>query len=265
MTKTPAVPVAAATIMLLRDGTPGLEVFMVVRHHQIDFASGALVFPGGKVDTSDADPRLRAHCRGADGLDDAHLALRVAAIREAYEECGVLLAYPRSAGTLLPGQRLKALHDYREKLEKKTAFLIDMLLAEELELACDRLVPFAHWITPPMVPKRFDTHFFLVVAPYDQLAAHDGRESVDSVWITPQQVLADADAKKATVIFPTRLNVQKLGRATTVADAVAAAMREPIVTVQPVAGETAQGRVLRIPIEAGYGGTEFVVEGMPRA
>jgi 8-oxo-dGTP pyrophosphatase MutT (NUDIX family) len=265
MDKTPAAAVPAATVLLLRDGTPGLEVFMVVRHHQIDFASGALVFPGGKVDKSDADPRLRDHCRGVDGLDDATLALRVAAIREAYEECGVLLAYPRRGGTLLPGARLKALHAYREKLEKKTAFLLDLLLAEELELACDRLVPFAHWITPPLVPKRFDTHFFLVVAPADQLAAHDGRESVDSVWITPQQVLLDADAKKSTVIFPTRMNVQKLGRATTVADAVAAAMSEPIVTVLPEVGQTPQGRVLRIPIEAGYGVSEVLVEGMPRA
>jgi 8-oxo-dGTP pyrophosphatase MutT (NUDIX family) len=265
MTKEPAAAVPAATILLLRDGAPGLEVFMVVRHHQIDFASGALVFPGGKVYQSDTDPRLRAHCRGAEGLDDATLALRVAAIREAYEECGVLLAYPRSANALLPGARLKALHAYREKLEKKTAFLIDLLLAEDLDLACDRLVPFAHWITPPMVPKRFDTHFFLVVAPADQLAAHDGRESVDSIWITPRQVLADADANKATVIFPTRMNVQKLGRATNVADALAAAKAERIVTVQPEVGQTPAGRVLRIPIEAGYGVSEVLVEGMPRA
>ena len=265
MNKTPVAAVPAATVLLLRDGTPGLEVFMVVRHHQIDFASGALVFPGGKVDKSDADPKLRAHCRGAEGIDDATLALRVAAIREAYEECGVLLAYPRGGDALLPGTRLKALHAYREKLEKKTAFLIDLLLAEEIELACDRLVPFAHWITPPLVPKRFDTHFFLVVAPEDQLAAHDGRESVDSIWITPRQVLADADANKATVIFPTRMNVQKLGRATTVAAALSAAKTERIVTVLPEVGQTPQGRVLRIPIEAGYGVSEVLVEGMPRA
>ncbi|HUN49527.1 MAG TPA: hypothetical protein VMU42_00345, partial [Candidatus Sulfotelmatobacter sp.] len=116
MSKTPAVAVPAATVLLLRDGAPGLEVFMVVRHHQIDFASGALVFPGGKVDQGDADPGLRARCRGAEGIDDATLALRVAAIREAYEECGVLLACPRGAAGLVPGARLKALHGWREKL-----------------------------------------------------------------------------------------------------------------------------------------------------
>ncbi|HUN52370.1 MAG TPA: hypothetical protein VMU42_14695, partial [Candidatus Sulfotelmatobacter sp.] len=101
--------------------------------------------------------------------------------------------------------------------------------------------------------------------PEDQLAVHDGRESVDSVWITPRQVLADADAKKATVIFPTRMNVQKLGRAENVAAALAAARRERIVTVQPEVGQTPAGRVLRIPIEAGYGVDEVLVEGMPRA
>ena len=89
----PLIP--AATIMLLRDGAPGLEVFMVVRHHQIDFASGALVFPGGKLDEGDKSSSIRARCDGADGVSDAELAIQVAAIREAFEECGVLLARPK--------------------------------------------------------------------------------------------------------------------------------------------------------------------------
>jgi len=88
----PPVPVPSATIMLLRDGDTGLEVFMVKRHHQIDFASGALVFPGGKLAAGDRDPALRALCDGAEALTDDELALRAGAIREAFEESGILLA-----------------------------------------------------------------------------------------------------------------------------------------------------------------------------
>ena len=93
MTSTPpATPLASATILLLRDDRGPLEVFMVERHHRIDFATGALVFPGGKIEAGDADEALRAHCAGAEGLDDKALALRVGAVRETFEECGVLLA-----------------------------------------------------------------------------------------------------------------------------------------------------------------------------
>jgi 8-oxo-dGTP pyrophosphatase MutT (NUDIX family) len=264
MSDAPAKPLPSATVLLLRDGSAGLEVFMVVRHHQIDFASGALVFPGGKVDKTDADASLRGRCRGAEAFDGAALELRIAAIREAFEECGVLLAYPRGGTMLVPGTRLQALFAYREQLEKKTITIADMLRQEDLELACDRLVPFAHWITPKPLPKRFDTYFFLVTAPPDQLAAHDGRESVDSIWIAPSKVLADADAKKATLVFATRMNLVKLGRSGTTADALAAAARERIVTVMPEIAESPRGRVLRIPLEAGYGVSEVAVEGMAR-
>src|SRR3569623_418678 len=92
-TITESTPKPAATIMLLRDGRQGLEVFMVLRHQQIDFAGGALVFPGGKVHSADHDPELHAHCRGLTGLIAEQAALRGAAIRETFEECGLLLAY----------------------------------------------------------------------------------------------------------------------------------------------------------------------------
>jgi hypothetical protein len=114
-------------------------------------------------------------------------------------------------------------------------------------------VPFAHWITPEFMPKRFDTWFFLVAAPEDQVAVHDGREGVDSVWIRPADAIAEAEAGRRIIIFPTLLNVQKLGRSASVAEALAAAHREPIVTVLPRVFETAAGSVLRIPAEAGYG------------
>jgi hypothetical protein len=123
---------------------------------------------------------------------------------------------------------------------------------EDLELACDALVPFAHWITPEFMPKRFDTWFFLVAAPPDQVAVHDGHESVDSVWIRPQDAVAEAESGRRTIIFPTLLNVKKLGRSASVADAIAAARRDPIVTVLPTLADTERGKMMLIPIEAGY-------------
>ncbi|HYM32260.1 MAG TPA: hypothetical protein VEU47_13225 [Candidatus Cybelea sp.] len=264
MTVTPVKPLPSATVLLLRENAGSLEVFMVVRHHEIDFASGALVFPGGKVDATDSDPRLRKLCRGADGIDDATLSLRIAAIREAFEECGVLLACERDSSRPVGAARLAALHHYRETLEKGRATMADMAEREKLVFAVDALVPFAHWITPAPLPKRFDTHFFLASAPPDQLAVHDGRESVDSIWIAPLKAVADADANKATLVFATRMNLIKLGRATTVADAIAAAKADRIVTVTPEIHPAPKGRVLRIPIEAGYGISEILLEGPPR-
>ena len=167
-------PVPAATILMLRDGPEGLEVFMVVRHHQIDFASGALVFPGGKVDPGDAV--VRDHCDGADDLDERDLAMRVGAIREAFEECGILLARPRGDTALVSGARLEALDAYRDKLHSGELSLADFLEQEQLTLALDTLTRFAHWITPEMMPKRFDTDFFVAAAPADHVALHDGQK-----------------------------------------------------------------------------------------
>jgi 8-oxo-dGTP pyrophosphatase MutT (NUDIX family) len=247
--------------MLLRDGPNGLEVFMVVRHHKIDFASGALVFPGGKVDEADRDPALRDHCTGIEGLDDLEVAFRLAAIREAFEECGVLLARPRGEDALLTGARLAELEPrWSPVLRADEATLAEFVTAEKLDLACGLLAPFARWITPDHMPKRFDTYFFLAAAPADHIAIHDGSESVDSVWTRPADALAEADADRRTVIFPTRLNLEKLGRAASVAEAFAAAAATDVVTVEPDVEITDEGRLMRIPADADYGLTEALVK-----
>jgi 8-oxo-dGTP pyrophosphatase MutT (NUDIX family) len=246
-------------MLMLRDGPDGLEVFMVVRHHQIDFASGALVFPGGKADPADFDAGLGPRLDGA--ADDADMcAMQVAAIREAFEECGVLLARNSGEDELIDGRRLSALEPYRDRLHKGKLSIGEFLEREDLHLACDRLVHFAHWVTPPMVPKRFDTHFFLAAAPSDHLAVHDGHESVDSVWITPSEALADAEAGRHTVIFPTLRNIEKLGRYASVAEAIAAAESTTPVRVLPWTEQRDDGTYLCIPAEADY---EISEEKMP--
>ena len=125
-----------------------------------------------------------------------------------------------------------------------------MLIEERLVLAYDELVPFAHWVTPKIAPKRYDTQFFLARAPVGQEGAHGGRESVDSIWIRPQ--VAIADREKWTVVFPTRLNLMKLGRSLSVESALAAALSTPPVKVEPWVEESPEGRILRIRSDAGY-------------
>jgi len=258
-----AMPRDASTILLLRDGESRaeIEVFMMVRHYEIDFNSGALVFPGGSVDKNDmeivAQPEFYS---GGEGLDADALSFRVAAIRETFEESGILLARPKGSTTLLDAARASEIEAaHRAALcEGKTNFL-NVLADNGLWLALDELTPYAHWITPEGMPKRFDTWFFLAAAPPDQLGAHDGRESTDSIWVSPREALAGGETGRFKLPFPTTRNLIKLGRQGNVRDALADSQGRDIVTVMPVMTKTATGRQLRIPREAGYDGEVFEV------
>lgn len=256
--KEAAPPRPATTVLLLRPSKPGdagspLEVFMVVRHHQIDSFSGALVFPGGKLEDADGDKALRARCGGADKIDDAELKFRVAGVREAFEECGVLLARKRGQRALIAAADLKAIETkWRAKLAKDEASIVDMVEAEDLEIATDLMTPYAHWITPTFVPKRFDTWFFLAEAPEDQIALHDGSESTDSVWIGAQEAIDEAAAGKRTLVHATTKNLELLAEGKTVAGAISAASARKIVTVQPWVEVKDGKKFLHIPEGAGY-------------
>lgn len=257
--KKPTNPLASSTILLLRDGKRGIEVFMVKRHHQIDFASGALVFPGGKVDAHDRDQQLRNFADGADNLDDLHLSLTACAIREGFEESGILLARKSGRGDYIDAARATSLSPWRPKLNASEVGLVEFLGKEDLRLACDSLLPFAHWVTPTFMPKRFDTYFYVAATPEGQLGRHDGSESVDSVWIDPIEAIEDT--KRWTVIFPTRMNLLKLAKDKTVADALARAKVEPVVTVEPKVVSRDGEQFLSIPEEAGYGKIEEPMKG----
>ena len=243
----PAVPRPASTILLLRDGPAGLETFMVVRHHEIDFASGALVFPGGRMETAD-----EALARTV-APDDPLASFKVAAIREAFEECGVLMAGAEGEDSFVPAARAAALD--------RAAPFADLMAREKLAPTLDALVPFAHWITPDFVAKRFDTQFFLALAPSYQALAHDGREAVDSVWISPREALAE-HGKRYKLLFPTFRNLWKLSAHADASSALAAARAAPVVTVQPEKITVDGGPGLKIPAEAGYGGEAFSVVGL---
>src|SRR6201997_4392753 len=257
----------ASTILLLRDGAQGpddksreeIEVFMMVRHHEIEFSSGALVFPGGSVDAGDRDIIARPELySGGEGCEAGALSFRIAAIRETFEESGILLARPKGATALVDAKRASEIETaHRAALNERKITFLDMLAQNDLWLALDELVPYAHWITPEGMPKRFDTWFFLAAAPPDQLGAHDGRESTDSIWVSPREALEGGDSGRFKLPFPTTRNLIKLGRQGSVAGALDDARGKPVVTVMPGMTRLNGGRQLRIPKEAGDGGGLF--------
>ena len=263
MTEPAKPPRPASTILLLRDAAAGkeVEVFMMVRHYEIDFNSGALVFPGGSVDKGDSDiianPALYS---GEEGMGARELSFRIAAIRETFEESGILLARRKGSKALVDAKRageIEAAH--RASLcEGKTTFL-SVLTDNGLLLALDELVPYAHWITPEGMPKRFDTWFFLAAAPPEQLGAHDGKEATDSVWVSPREALEGGESGRFKLPFPTTRNLIKLGKQASVKAALEDARGKTIVTVMPVMTRLNGGRQLRIPREAGYDGEVFEV------
>ena len=267
-------PRPASTILLLRDGGPDdsgpgpdqqsrdeIEVFMMVRHYAIDFNSGALVFPGGSVDKGDQEIIARPELYGGgEWLDARALSFRIAAIRETFEESGVLLARARESKTLVDAKRAAeiAASSRAALSEGKTTFL-KVLTDNAMRLALDELVPYAHWITPEGMPKRFDTWFFLAAAPPAQAGAHDGRESTDSIWLSPREALAGGESGRFKLPFPTTRNLIKLGRQPNVKAALDDSRGKKVVTVMPVMTRLNGGRQLRIPPEAGYDGELFEV------
>lgn len=255
MTEVPVRP--AATVLLLRDGREGLDVFMVRRRGDMGFAADALVFPGGRLDAGDGVIAARGDlCRLPAGTDARAGAFFVAALRETFEESGILLARTR-AGARVGGAELARLAPARAAIARGTHSFADFLAREDLVLAADDLVPFAHWITPPVYPRRYDTMFFLALCPVDQTPTHDGIESVESLWITPAAALTAANDGAARVEFATRRNLEKLGRSASAAAAMETAARARIVTVLPEIETTPSGPVAHLPAEAGYGGTVF--------
>ncbi len=233
---------------------------MVLRHRQIDFASGALVFPGGKVDDGDRGKDIQSLCDGVDEYPPEMVSVMVAAIRETFEESGILLARSDQNGEILTGERFCSLGGYRDMLVDGRISLFGFLQKEKLRLACDHLVHFAHWITPEMAPKRYDTHFFLTRIPEGQGGIHDGNESVDSLWMSPQEILERSRAGQYTIMFPTVMNLEKIAQSATLDDAIDSASVSDIVTVMPWPEDREDGPVLCIPENAGYPVTEEPLE-----
>lgn len=255
MTGEIATPKLSATVLLLRDD-PTLKVLMVERHYQIDFASGALVFPGGKADADDVRPEWAERIDGV--TEGEQRETRIAAAREAFEEAGILLARhdsERGPDAPLIGQDVAdRLSPFRRAVDQRQKSFYELMAENSLTLALDKLVHYGHWITPTFMPKRFDTHFYLMELPHGQVARQDGIETTQAIWIEPAKALAKAEAGEAEMLFPTRLNLKKLMDCRSAAEAVERFSGEPIITVLPKRVKDEDGNNwLEIPEVPGYG------------
>lgn len=253
----PPVPKLSSTILLLQDGA-SLEVLMVERHYEIDFAAGALVFPGGKACEDDSATGWNDRFDGI--AKGEQRAAQIAAIRELYEEAGILLVRPEGAcgigAPLAPADVQGRLNPYRAQVDRGERKFSELCAEYGLVLAGDLLIHFGHWITPTFMPKRFDTHFYLAALPEGQVAEQDGREATDAVWLNPHDALAKEKAGAATIIFPTRMNLGRLGLASSVDEAMSRFAGEPVITVLPVVDKSDPAApCLIIPDVEGYGQT----------
>jgi 8-oxo-dGTP pyrophosphatase MutT (NUDIX family) len=213
-------PRLASAVMLLRDSASdqSIEVFMVRRVIQSDFMPDVYVFPGGSVQ---ADDRAAELAEGvcvpvAPSLSDAEgrtvlgSGVRAAAIRELFEEAGVLLANRVGEILAINDENLARFDAYRQAFNQRQGSLVEMAHAENLMLATDRLGYFAHWITPEGMPKRFDTHFFVTTAPEEQQAAHDRLETSEGLWISPSEALARFERSEFPLVFATIYQLREL-------------------------------------------------------
>jgi glyoxylase-like metal-dependent hydrolase (beta-lactamase superfamily II)/8-oxo-dGTP pyrophosphatase MutT (NUDIX family) len=209
----PLVPRPAATLILLRDSAAGPEVLMLQRTQSAVFLGGAYVFPGGSLDEDDADPRILKRIRGDTGIPPA--PYWVAAIRECFEEAGVLLLDGVDA------RRAEGLMHYRKRP------FIELLVNEDLYIPANALAYYGHWITAPGRPRRFDTRFFLAVAPEGQAGSHDAVETVHDVWITPREALERGARNEIELVPATRTTLEDLKSFKTAREAFDAVRERP--------------------------------------
>jgi len=249
--RTPAPTPAAATILLLRDTPDGMEVLMTRRSRTASFVPGAYVFPGGGIDAADAAAHAQAARRPAQG--DAQLTHAIAAIRESFEELGMLLAR-HADGTPAGAADVAA-------LDRKAPFA-PQCAALGLTLAADQVYPLARWITDRDLPRRFDVSFLVARAPAGQTPVADEAEQFEPVWVRPADALARQRAGDFFMIFPTIRTLQRLSAWPTV-DAVltACAGEQPLWTSCPRGGKLRGADARYMEHEPQYGELELVSPG----
>lgn len=212
----------AATVMLVRDAPRGLEVFMVKRPGRGDFPD-LHVFPGGKVDQADWAPELCTGLSADDadarlGIDAGALRYWVAVARECFEECGVLIV--RRGGKVLGAKDPSEFGIDRGELLRDEIGFATLCDRHQLTIDCDSLAYFSHWITPSIVPRRFDTRFFLAAMPHGQTAQADTTETADGEWVRPADALAKRDSGEWLMIDPTIRSLETLSQFGGVAEAI---------------------------------------------
>lgn len=258
----PAAPREAASVILVRDASDGVEVLLLQRHPNSRFSPGAFAFPGGRVEAADAAPGVESRCRGLGRAEAARqlpdvepperaIGFWVAALREAFEEAGILLAYgpdecPVDASTL---EQARA---HRARCREDSARFGPLLTALGLALATDQVAYWAHWITPEERPIRYDTRFFVGTAGRDQTPQPDGLEMVGARWTGPEEALARHRARDLVLPLPTQRILATLSEHRDVDAVLAAARGREIRPVRPRIVRDAGGERILLPNDPGW-------------
>jgi 8-oxo-dGTP pyrophosphatase MutT (NUDIX family) len=249
-----AEPKQAATVLLLRDGVPALEVYLLRRTRGMPFAGGMTAYPGGGVDPRDGDvetawagppPEEWAHAFGCDERTARELVC--AAVRETFEEAGVLLAGAPDGGDVVPDVSGEDWEARRQALLARELSLAELLADRGLALRSDLLRPFAHWITPPAEPRRYDTKFFAAALPVGQEARHVTGEADEVSWLTPAAALAEMAAGIRPMLPPTIHTLGQLEPFPDVAAALAGSPPEPLHPISPTFADDPDGRWAVLP------------------
>ena len=262
----PVTPKNAATVILLRDDErQGFDVFLLQRHEKSSFMGGNYVYPGGRVDRNDGAIDLYSLSKGMT-LEEAQQNLGgtfspgesfahwTAAIRELFEEAGVLLAYDQKENPfqLASREEREKFLRYRESLQKGRISIGEMARKENLLLALDQLHYYAHWITPEARPERFDTRFFLARYPSGQEASHDQKETTAGVWITPKKALEENLKGDVILSPPTLKTLEDLSRFKTIEEIFHSLKKDDIRPILPILTKISDTILIIFPWDPEY-------------
>jgi 8-oxo-dGTP pyrophosphatase MutT (NUDIX family) len=246
----------AASVILARPAAHDFEVYMTRRSRRSAFAAGAFVFPGGTVESQDFAPAVHARAIGLETLRVQQMfraaaprelpssepaiepaaagALLIAALRELFEEAGILIARTqagRGVGAAAAGVR--DVQDARVRIGNGDLTFADFLAQRDWFADARELALFSHWITPPSEPLRYNTHFFFARAPVDQAGLADAYETHEGVWIVPRDALARREDRAFHLVYPTIKHLERLAGFATLDDALAFARSKPVLTILP--------------------------------
>jgi len=262
----PVIPKKAATVILLRNKEPGgFDVFLLKRHEKSSFMGGNYVYPGGRVDRDDGSLEICSLSKGMT-FEEAQKVLRgtfspeesfahwVAAIRELFEEAGVLLAYDQNGKLFQPrnqDERDKFLL-YRKLLQEGKINICEIAQKEDLLFALNQLHYYAHWITPEAQSQRFDTRFFLTRYPSGQEASYDQKETTAGIWITPKKALEENLKRDVILSPPTLKTLEDLSRFESIEDIFHSLKKEDIQPILPILMKISNNALIVFPWDPEY-------------
>ena len=265
---TPATPLDAATVILLRE-TPAanpFELLLMRRHAKQRFMGKAFVYPGGQLDPADCNPGLAAFASGIRAEDvkrrlnepdlpnEKALGLLFAAVRETFEESGVLLARSISGKDIdFNNKKIRErFAEYRTLIHQHEMTLEDLAEKEGLFFKLKDLIPFAHWVTPEAERRRFDTRFFLARMPFGQEPVHDSMEMTETLWTTPGKAFSKHNAGEILLMPPTLKTIDEMACRSSVSELLSWASSTTIRTIMPQISSEGESIIIKFPHDPEY-------------